>query len=668
MAVFKCKMCGASLEAPEGASVATCEYCDSQQTLPRLNDEKITRLYEMANLQWRNKSYDKAMGFFESILLEDNSDAEIYWSMVLCRYGIEYVEDPKTKKRIPTINRTQYTSILADADYKAALEHADLSQKLLYQEEAKEIDKIQQRILALSQKEDPFDVFICYKETDDSTQRRTADSVIGAEIYQRLTREKLRVFFSRHTLEDKFGEEYEPYIFSALNSAKVMIVIGTRLEYINAPWVKNEWSRYHALIKNGDKKVMFTAYRDIDPYDFPEELAVMQGLNLDSLGFMEDLVHAVTKIVNRESKVKPVKQQSDYTANDKKEALLKRASIFLDNYDWNSAAKYCEKVLDLDPENANAYILKLMAILQVSKEKDISRSTKALEEYADYKNAIRFADSETAERLKQYNDIIKENIAKAEEAERIRKEEEAQRSAEERRLRALKEAEERAKKEALCKAKNKWQEAQNHRLTKLRKQKEQFESERYNLNNARAVVYKKIEETEKEKPRVKSPKTLRILCLCDLSCVLLPLIGLFGFMIIFEISGAFSDFAIYISNFMILLCIVFGIPHIVLSIMISIKTVKNGRFPLAFCMIIVLPMSIIYNICNIITFRKSVYVKYEKKMAQLNKQKSKIEEDGAIVEKRLGKTLSEIHAISHEKFDVRSVNFDDIEVEVEKEE
>ena len=78
------------------------------------------------------------------------------------------------------------------------------------------------------------------------------------------------MFFSRITLEDKIGTAYEPYIFSALNSAKVMVVLGTRAEYFQAAWVKNEWSRYLALIRNGEKKMLIPAYRDMDPYDLPE--------------------------------------------------------------------------------------------------------------------------------------------------------------------------------------------------------------------------------------------------------------------------------------------------------------------------------------------------------------------------------------------------------------
>ena len=101
------------------------------------------------------------MGIYEQILNEDSTDAEAYWSIVLCRYGIEYVEDPSSHRRVPTINRTQFTSIFADEDYKSALNYADAYQKSIYEEEAKTIDEIQKGILSIAQKEDPFDVFIC---------------------------------------------------------------------------------------------------------------------------------------------------------------------------------------------------------------------------------------------------------------------------------------------------------------------------------------------------------------------------------------------------------------------------------------------------------------------------------------------------------------------------
>ena len=85
------------------------------------------------------------------------------------------------------------------------------------------------------------------------------------------------MFFSKITLEGKLGTAYEPYIFAAINSAKVMVVIGSKSEYFNAVWVKNEWSRYLSLIKNGANKILIPAYRDMDPYDLPEEFSHLQA-------------------------------------------------------------------------------------------------------------------------------------------------------------------------------------------------------------------------------------------------------------------------------------------------------------------------------------------------------------------------------------------------------
>ena len=111
MAIFKCKICGGSLEIDSSQSVATCEYCGTKQTLPKLDNERRANLYDRANHFRRNNDFDKAMGIYENILNEDNTDAEAYWSIVLCRYGIEYVEDPATHKRVPTVNRATFVVI-----------------------------------------------------------------------------------------------------------------------------------------------------------------------------------------------------------------------------------------------------------------------------------------------------------------------------------------------------------------------------------------------------------------------------------------------------------------------------------------------------------------------------------------------------------------------------
>ncbi len=413
MALFKCKMCGGALEINAGETVATCEYCGTQQTLPKLDDEKRSQMYDRANHFRRNNEYDKAMSIYEKILNEDNTDAEAYWSLVLCRYGIEYVEDPSSRKRIPTVNRAQFTSIFDDDNYKSALQYADGYQRSIYEEEAKVINEIQKGILAISQKEEPFDVFICYKETDNNG-RRTPDSVLANDLYHQLKQEGFKVFFARITLEDKLGTAYEPYIFAALNSAKVMVVLGTKPEFFNAVWVKNEWSRYLALIKQGQKKILIPAYKDMDPYDLPEEFSHLQAQDMGKLGFMQDLIRGIKKIAQTETPTATVGKETVITGSNANTAsLLKRAFIFLEDGDWNSANEYCEKVLDIDPENASAYLGKLMAELQVKKQEALKNYGRPFDNSNNYQKAVRFADEKLKTELTGYIEHINTRNEKA---------------------------------------------------------------------------------------------------------------------------------------------------------------------------------------------------------------------------------------------------------------
>ena len=400
MSTFKCKMCGGELHINPGESVAVCEYCGTTQTLPRLDDDRRANLYDRANHFRRNNDFDKAAGIYEQILNEDKTDAEAYWSLVLCRYGIEYVEDPATHKHVPTVNRAQYTSIFDDEDYKAAIQYADAAQRVVYEAEAKAINEIQKGILEISQKEEPFDVFICYKETD-ANGRRTPDSVLATDLYHQLTQEGFKVFFSRITLEDKLGTAYEPYIFAALNSAKIMVVLGTKPEYFNAVWVKNEWSRYLALIRGGAKKVLIPAYRDMDPYDLPEEFSHLQAQDLSKLGFMQDLIRGIKKLTESDRPaVRETVVVQETAANTA--PLLKRAFIFLEDGDWDSADEYCEKVLDLDPECAQAYLGKLMAELRVRKQEALANQKQPFDKSNNYQKVMRFGDEALRGTLEGY--------------------------------------------------------------------------------------------------------------------------------------------------------------------------------------------------------------------------------------------------------------------------
>jgi len=403
MAIIKCKMCGGELNLVEDATTAECEYCGSVQTVPKADNEKKLTLFTRADRLRRQCEFDKAAGVYESIVADFPEEAEAYWGLVLCKYGIEYVDDPATGKKIPTCHRSAFDSVMKDSNVELALEYADVVARRIYREETKAIEELRKGIIAVSANEEPYDVFICYKETDFDG-KRTLDSTLAMDIYEALTDKGYRVFFSRVSLEDKLGTEYEPYIFAALNSAKIMLVIGTDYEFFNAVWVKNEWSRFLKLMQQDKSKHLIPCYKGIDAYDMPEEFARLQAQDLDKMGAIQDIVRGVQKLLPKEQAAQEtvvVQQVVTTQSNPTVDSYLERVSMFLEDGDWKSADEYCEKVLDIDPKNARAYLGKLLAEERLNSIKILKTSGQLFTHLANFKKAVLFADSDLKTELEE---------------------------------------------------------------------------------------------------------------------------------------------------------------------------------------------------------------------------------------------------------------------------
>jgi len=410
MAILKCKMCGGDMEISADKTVAMCDYCGSTMTIPKIDDDQRAAAFNRGNHFRRSGEFDKALAVYERIVADNDADAEAHWCCALCRFGIDYVEDPATMEYLPTCHRASFDSFLEDVDYLAAVEHSDGITKRQYMKDGAKIAEVQRGILATSQNAEPYDVFISYKELDANGER-TRDSILAQDIYYQLTEQGRRVFFSRITLEDVPGTQYEPYIFAALNSAKVMIVVGTSAENLNAVWVKNEWSRYLSMMRKDRSKLLLPCYRDMDPYDLPEQLSVLMSYDMGKIGFIQDLIRGVNKVLDATApKAETVKEtvvvQNDGGANYA--ALLKRAFMFLEDGNWQDANAYCEKVLDNDPECAQAYLGKLMAELHVKKREELDDCEKPFDTNSNYQKILRFDNGRLAAEVKGYANHINE--------------------------------------------------------------------------------------------------------------------------------------------------------------------------------------------------------------------------------------------------------------------
>ena len=435
--IIKCKMCGGDLAFEPGSTVCECEYCGSKQTIPSVDSEKKTNLFNRANRLRMNSEFDKASTVYEQIVAEFPEEAEAYWGLCLCAYGIEYVDDPATGSKIPTCHRTLPTSIMEDSNFEQACDYADPVARKVYREEAKTIDRIQKDILSIAQNETPYDVFICYKETAEDGSR-TEDSVLAQDVYEALTGKGLKVFFSRITLEDKLGTQYEPYIYAALSSAKVMLAFGTTYEYYDAVWVKNEWSRFLGMMKADKRKVLIPCFKGLDAYDMPKEFRGLQAQDMAKLGWMQDLVRGVEKLCGKGDAAAAVVQKTvvqEVQESGKADNLMKRVYLYLEDRDFAKASEYIDKVLDVDAEYAPAYVAQVLVAHELTEESDLAELRVSIDDDPTWKKALRFANEEQKQRYLGYAKQINENEAYDKEQARLAEEKrkEQERLAEEKR-------------------------------------------------------------------------------------------------------------------------------------------------------------------------------------------------------------------------------------------
>lgn len=405
---FYCEQCGGELEILPGG-IGRCIYNPRHiQKIPRENEGK----YQRAQVLRRdNKDFDGAMRIYEQILLDDPEESAAHWELVLCIYGIEYVRD-YNGNYLPTCHRIIEQSILDNGDYQKALFYAKTEEeKQKYQTQAELIERYQKRIKQIAASEEPYDVFISYKERD-SHGSTTPDCELADKIYNYLTKElKLRTFFSQVSLKGKTGE-YEPYIYAALQSSKVMVVVSSRREYLESPWVKNEWSRFLRMIPDAEKKgkrkaVTVALAGNMAPEMLPSELSGYQATSLEGLGVLERFCHNIDHYIGEEKTTEKstsvdLETLAGMMAQDEVQNYIEMADNFRMAHKYGEASNYYNKALERDAKNGHAYWGKFLSSLQVADGSTQIQYTMAnLENQEEYKVAVQNSDPETNEKYRK---------------------------------------------------------------------------------------------------------------------------------------------------------------------------------------------------------------------------------------------------------------------------
>lgn len=366
MGALKCKMCGSNLEIEDSITVCKCEKCGTSQTVPDIEDDKELKLFERAGRLRFNCDFDKAAGIYNTITDSYPEEAEGYWGLILCKYGIEYADNASGKK-VPVCHRISYDSVMDDEDFELVMENSDSESRAIFREEAKIIEENRKKYIQIAESEQPYDIYISYRAKDDNGDK-TAVSEIAGHLYNKLTSAGYRVFLSEAALKGKKRSECEPYIYSALNSANVMLALGTSYDDYNDVWVKNEWNRYLEIAEKNKNKCLIPCYKDVDEYDIPKEFAGLKVCQLGNDDTFNNIMAEIANVVKPESVNQPEPEPEKAEPAEEIELeeieiiepvninkLLDEGFSAISDKNWKKANKLFFQVLDEEPDNSKAY-------------------------------------------------------------------------------------------------------------------------------------------------------------------------------------------------------------------------------------------------------------------------------------------------------------------------
>lgn len=429
----KCKICGEPIR--RAGNYYVCDVCGNKWEIDSGND---VHAVERANawIALRDSDFERATELFEEIILKEKEpdNYEAYWGRALATGAIVYVTDLSEDKKVPTCNNITEESFVGNKDVQKAISLAPADIAATYRKQAEQIEKIRIEWLEKASKEPAYDVFICYKDSDrENGLERTQDSIDAQDLYNALVAEGYKVFFSRISLRDKVAEQYEPYIYNAIRTAKVMIVFGEKPEYFRAVWLKNEWGRFKTRIEKGEKhkNSLVVVYKNMNPGDLPVILKSRQCLNAADMTFFSDLNRHIKKVIEasqqaaRLEKIKieggQIAKKATTISNNtiqtrdvgkgaiaetsiSEQQTLSVANTYLTAKEWDEAKSLVDDVLFSNPSYAEAIWCSLLIKYKASDNAELLKKLNSLtdEDYQIIEKVLNCADKKYAGEILAY--------------------------------------------------------------------------------------------------------------------------------------------------------------------------------------------------------------------------------------------------------------------------
>ena len=454
----KCRYCGSDIIFREkqdfvrcascGETLAIAEFLKEQAQTEKIEQEnektrkKLAELYHQAENMQMDRCFDKAEQLYREVVINGGKDPEIYWRIILCHYCVVYQKDNEGNQILTILypDLTDPAEMSIRKDLFDSIQNEE--QRTYYQSELKKLDNLLNKYREV-QHQAAYDVFISVKQTiwKDGKKYYTVDREMGHLLYDHLTSLGLHVFNSEEqACKCPPGQEWEPYILSALLSSRVMIVTGSCPEYMESQWVKNEWSRFQWLQKNegkagrNERKLLCYISDGMNPYDIPKGLNPDRQAIVNNAIAFKTLDDEIRKTFPRIRSARNAGNEQKQETTGKLEDVLANMEVWLTMGQYDRITEEYTKLVEQGKHlnNSRIHLYAICAEKQVKNPKMLAEEVYGLQNDKRFQLAQRFA--KTDEEKKEVEELLQQRLEldrQLSERQKRKQEEEERKKAEE---------------------------------------------------------------------------------------------------------------------------------------------------------------------------------------------------------------------------------------------
>ena len=214
-------------ENEQPVKLCTCSFCGEKQPCFQSSSQEKIATFQKATAMRLDYVFSGAETLINAALSSNESDEDnfmLFWSALLCEFGVTYLYLPCSKRKIPVPTQNTDSEVTASENYLKTIETSPEEFKEYFQREAARIQNYLDAVANFPLTPPKYDIVFI---SPSINEKSSAVQSFVKELVSGLISDGNRVFYDQNDLAEIPLDQRAPYYVNAYRSAILMILFGT---------------------------------------------------------------------------------------------------------------------------------------------------------------------------------------------------------------------------------------------------------------------------------------------------------------------------------------------------------------------------------------------------------------------------------------------------------